>query len=382
MTSIYSCCTLFLVAASVVLWALAPDAPGAPQGKRGIQKLPFGRTAEGRELELYVLTNQRGMCVKIMTYGGIITELHVPDRQGKLGDVVLGFDNPVPYLKGHPYFGCIAGRVANRIAKATFTLDGQKYSLAVNNGPNALHGGIKGFDKVIWHAAASESKDSLTVKMTYASADGEEGYPGKLTASVAYTLTDENELVMEYQAESDKATPINLTNHSYFNLAGAEKGDILRHQLMLNSAYYTPVDADLIPTGEILKVTGTPLDFLQPRAIGDRIEKLKPNPGGYDHNFVLNGIDGENKQAAEVYEPTTGRVMQVFTTEPGIQLYTGNFLQGDIKGKNDVVYGRHSGLCLETQHYPDSIHHPHFPNSILRPGRIYRQTTRFQFSTR
>ncbi len=379
MTSIPSISLLFVLAMCAVLWAAAP---AAPQGKRGIQKLSFGQLPDGQAVDLYVLTNQTGMCVKVMTYGGIITELHVPDRQGVPGDVVLGFDRLEDYLKGHPYFGAITGRVANRIAKAAFTLDGKNYTLAVNNGPNALHGGIRGFDKALWNAVATESREGLSVKMTYVSVDGEEGYPGNLTSTVVYTLTDHNELKIHYQAETDAPTPINLTNHSYFNLAGAEKGNVLQHTLKLNSSFYTPVDAGLIPTGEILKVEGTPLDFRTARAFGERISQLKPNPGGYDHNFVLDGPDGIMKPAAEVYDPGSGRLLEVATTEPGIQVYSGNFLQGDIRGKKGIAYGQHAGFCLETQHYPDSIHHPHFPNSVLRPGSVYRQTTLFRFRTR
>lgn len=364
-------------------FVMVSGATGSAQAKEGIQQSVFGKTQQGKTIEQYTLTNKKGMVVKVITYGGIITHIQAPDRKGQFADVVLGFDHLEGYLKEHPYFGAIAGRVANRIAKARFSLDGKDYQLAVNNGPNALHGGLKGFDKVIWQAEPSETREGLSLKLTYLSPDGEEGYPGNLAVTVIYALSDDNELFMHYEAKTDKATPINLTNHSYFQLAGLEGGGtILKHEMVLFAPYYTPVNDELIPTGEIMKVAGTPLDFLAPHTIGSRIEQLDTIPKGYDHNYVLSGVAGEKKKAAEVYEPTTGRVMTVYTTEPGIQFYTGNFLTGEIHGKKGVAYPRHGGFCLETQHFPDSIHHPHFPNTVLRPGEVYRSTTSYRFSTR
>ncbi len=340
-----------------------------------LQKASFGQLADGTAVDLYTLTNAHGLVAKVSTYGTILTELHVPDRQGKLGDVVLGFDNLAQYLKGHPYFGATVGRVANRIAKGTFSLDGKTYKLAINNGPNALHGGLKGFDKKVWK---SEPKSGAAVTFTYVSVDGEEGYPGTLKVTVTMALTDADELSIEYTATADQATPINLTNHSYFNLAGA--GDVLGHELMLAADAYTPVDAALIPTGEITPVSGTPLDFTSPASIGARFSQLQTNPVGYDNNFVLRSGGKALTLAARVREPGTGRVLEVSTTEPGIQLYTANFLDSSLKGKGGVVYGRHSAFCLEAQHFPDSVNQPNFPSVILRPGQTYRQTTLHRFT--
>jgi aldose 1-epimerase len=358
------------------------------QGKEGdkmqgtVQKSAFGMTKEGTPVDLYLLTNARGTKAKIITYGGIITELHVPDRDGKFDDVVLGFDDLQGYLEGHPYFGAITGRVANRIAKGKFTLDGKEYQVAVNNGPNALHGGVKGFDKVVWKADPQQAADGVALKLTYRSADGEEGYPGNLTTTVVYMLTNQNELKIDYIATTDKAGPVNLTNHTYFNLAGPKSGDILGHILMLAADQYTPVDDTLIPTGAIKPVKGTPLDFTMPTPIGARIAELKGDPGGYDHNFVLRGEGKVLALAARVQEPKTGRVLEMFTTEPGVQFYTGNFLDGKQKGKGGVVYRKHGGFCLEAQHFPDSVNHADFPSVILRPGKTYTQTTVYKFSTK
>jgi aldose 1-epimerase len=343
--------------------------------------MDFGKTSEGTPVELYVLTNGR-MTAKVMTYGGIITEIHVPDREGKPADVVLGFDRLEGYLAGHPYFGAAVGRVANRVARGTFTLDGRDYQLAVNNGPNSLHGGLKGFDKVVWKGADASGPDGPAVRLTYLSRDGEEGYPGNLSVSVTYTLTAEDELKMDYTATTDKATPVNLTNHSYFNLAGPAAGTILGHELWLAADRYTPVDDTLIPTGEIKPVRGTPLDFTTPTPIGARIDQLGGEPGGYDHNYVLRGGPKGPALAARVHEPGSGRVLEVFTTEPGIQFYTGNFLDGTLKGKGGVVYGKNQGFCLEAQHFPDSVHQAGFPSTILRPGSTYSQTTIYKFSAR
>lgn len=368
-----------LGASAVAGCGAASQQEGKPSMAAGITKTGFGKTADGAAVDLYTLTNTHGLTAKIMTYGALLTELHVPDKTGKLGNVVLGFDNLKQYLDGHPYFGCTVGRYANRIAKGKFTLDGKTYTLAVNNGPNSLHGGLKGFDKVVWTAEPSDTPAGPGVKFTYVSADGEEGYPGKLAVTVIYTLTNRDELKIEYAASAEKATPVNLTNHSYFNLAGPGKGDILGHVLSLTADKYTPVDDTLIPTGKIEPVSGTPLDFTKPTAIGARIDQLKGEPGGYDHNFVINGGGGALAPTATVTEPTTGRVMEILTTQPGVQLYTGNFLDGKLTG-NGGVYKKHYGFCLETQHFPDSPNHPNFPSTILKPGETYRQVTVHRFS--
>jgi aldose 1-epimerase len=355
---------------------------GDTKMKSTIEKSLFGRMPDGTAVDLYTLTNASGMKVKITSYGALVTELHVLDRTGKLADVVLGFDNLAAYLAGHPLFGAVVGRYANRIAGGKFTLDGREYTLFLNNGPNAIHGGKKGFDKVVWHAEPLTRTEVVAVRLAYTSPDGEEGYPGTLKVTVTYTLTDRNELRLDYEATTDKATPINLTNHSYFNLAGQGSGDILGHELTLAADHYTPADDTLIPTGKIEPVKGTPLDFTQPHTLGERIEQLKPKPGGYDHNFALNSGGKSLALAARVHEPTTGRVMEVLTTEPGVQFYTANSFKGTIKGKGGVTYPRHAGLCLETQHFPDSVHHENFPSVILRPGQTYRQTTIFKFSAK
>ena len=344
--------------------------------KPKVEAASFGQLPDGTSVRLFTLTNTGGLVAKVSDYGTIITEVHVPDRSGKSGDVVLGFDNLQQYLKGHPYFGCTVGRVANRIARGRFTLDGKTYRLAVNNGPNHLHGGLKGFDKVVWKA---EPQSGASVRFTYTSADGEEGYPGKLEVTVVIELTDKNELSIDYSAGTDKPTPVNLTNHSYFNLAG--QGDILSHELVINADKYTPKDENSIPTGVIAPVRGTPMDFTTPHAVGSRFAELEEKPVGYDHNFVLNGGGKTLALAARVFEPKSGRVMEVLTTEPGVQLYTSNYLDGSLTGKRGVVYRQHAGLCLETQHFPDSVNHPQFPSVILRPGQTYRQTTVHKFTT-
>lgn len=343
--------------------------------KAKIEESSFGLLPDGTGVKLFTLTNASGLVAKISDYGTIITQLHVPDRAGKSADVVLGFDNLEQYLKGHPYFGCTVGRVANRIAKGRFSLDGKTYTLAINNGPNHLHGGLKGFDKAVWKA---EPQTGAAVKFTYISADGEEGYPGKVDLTVRMELTDRNELRIDYSAVTDKPTPINLTNHSYFNLAG--DGDVLRHELLIAADRYTPKDENSIPTGEIAPVRGTPMDFTQPHPIGERFDQLKEQPVGYDHNFVLNSGGKDLALAAKVYEPKSGRVLEVSTTEPGVQLYTSNYLDGTLTGKRGVVYRQHSAFCLETQHFPDSVNHPQFPSVILRPGQTYHQTTVHRFT--
>jgi aldose 1-epimerase len=362
--------------------AAEPRADEAPKADASIQKIDFGKTPDGTPVDLYVLTNAKGTVAKIMTYGAILTELHVADRDGKLEDVVLGFDDLKDYLAGHPMYGATVGRVANRIAKGRFTLDGKEYKLAVNSGPNAIHGGRKGFDKVVWKAEALSKPDGVAVQFNYRSRDGEEGYPGNLSTTVTYTLTNDNELKITYAAATDKPTPVNLTNHSYFNLAGGGLGDVLGHELMLAADEYTPADNTMIPTGEIKSVRGTPLDFTTSTPIGARIAELKPNPGGYDHNYLVRGGGKSLTLAARVYDPNTGRVMEMFTTEPGVQLYTANFLDAKRKGKGGIAYGKHHGFCLEAQHFPDSVNHPNFPSIILRPGESYTQTTVYKFSTK
>lgn len=345
-----------------------------------VTRQPFGTAPDGQAVELITLTNANGVELRAMTYGAIIVSLKVPDRAGKLGDVVLGYDSLAGYVKSSPYFGAVVGRYGNRIAKGKFTLDGTAYTLAVNNGPNALHGGLKGFDKVVWHANTLHSADGVGIRFHYVSKDGEEGYPGTLSASVTYVLTDSNEVHVAYEATTDKATPLNLTQHSYFNLAGT--GDILAHVLTLHADRYTPVDSTLIPTGELAPVAGTPFDFTAPHAVGERInadhQQLKFG-GGYDHNFVLTRADTGLTLAAVLKEPTSGRVLEVRTTEPGVQFYSGNFLDGTLTGKGGTVYAHRTGLCLETQHFPDSPNQAAFPSTILRPGQTYRSRTVWRF---
>jgi aldose 1-epimerase len=341
-----------------------------------VSKSSFGKLPDGTAVELYTLENANGLRAKVTNYGAIVTELHVPDRHGKLTDVVLGFDNLAQYLQKHPYFGATVGRFANRIAKGRFTLDGKTYTLAINNGPNHLHGGLKGFDKMLWKA---EPQSGAAVKFSYTSPDGEEGYPGTLNVSVAMSLTDANELRLDYTATTDKATPLNLTNHSYFNLAA--DGDVLSHELMLAADYFTPPDSGRIPTGEIKAVKGTPFDFTKPRAIGARFSQISDRPVGYDHNYVLNKPADSLSLMARVSEPKSGRIMEAFTTEPGVQLYTSNYFDGSLTGKRGIVYQQHAALCLEAQHFPDSVNQPKFPSVILRPGQTYRQTTVYKFST-
>lgn len=348
-----------------------------------ISKEKFG-TANGEDIDLYTLTNRNGMQAKIMNYGGIVVSLKVPDRNRKFDDVVLGFNDLDTYLKGHPSFGAAIGRFANRIAKGRFTLNGVEYTLAINNGENHLHGGIRGFDDVVWSAQEMKTPAGPAVRMTYFSKDGEEGYPGNLRVTMVYTLTNRNELRIDYTATTDKDTVINLTHHSYFNLAGEGNGDILTHRLKLNAARFTPTDAGSIPTGELRSVAGTPFNFLTATPIGARIaqndQQLKFG-NGYDHNFVINGRMGMLRQAAVVTEQMTGRVMEVWTTEPGVQLYTGNFLDGSLVGKSGKAYHRRYGFCLETQHYPDSPNKPNFPTTVLRKGATFRSTTIYRFST-
>ncbi|MBN1510017.1 MAG: galactose mutarotase [Sedimentisphaerales bacterium] len=345
---------------------------------------PFGGTPDGREVRLYCLRNANGLTADIMTYGAIVVSLRTPDRKGRMGDIVLGYDDLQDYVKNNPYFGAIVGRYGNRIAKGKFTLDGTEYALATNNNANHLHGGNKGFDKVVWDDKPVWRTDAVGVKLSYSSADGEEGYPGNLSSTVTYLLTNDDELKIEYEATADKATPVNLTHHGYFNLTGGER-DIIEHVLMLNADKFTPVDDGLIPTGELAPVKDTPMDFTRPTAIGARIadgyQQLKFG-GGYDHNWVLKQSKKGMTLAARVSEPTTGRVMEIRTTEPGIQFYSGNFLDGTITGKGGIVYKHRWGFCLETQHYPDSPNQPAFPSTILRPGEKYETVTIYRFSAR
>jgi aldose 1-epimerase len=370
--------------AAVVLLVALPAAAAPPA------KSQFGTTPSGQMVEEFTLTNAKGVTAKFISLGGILRELHVPDKAGKTADVVLGFDDLKGYLAGHPYFGCITGRVANRIAKGKFKLDGEEYTLATNNGPNHLHGGKEGFDKKVWKG---EFVGSNAVRFTYRSPDGEEGYPGNLDVRVTYTLTNDNEWRIDYEATTDKPTPVNLTQHAYFNLAGHNAGDILGHELQVFGDRITPTDDTLIPTGELRSVKGTPFDFTAAKPIGRDLKAAGGTPVGYDLNFDLTSRPsgraveqyptpgaGRVLIAARVREPKSGRVMEVHTSEPGIQLYTGNFLDGTNVGKGGAVYRQYHGFCLEAQHYPDSVNQPKFPSVILKPGQTYRQTTVYKFS--
>ena len=349
----------------------------ASASSRGVERTDFGTTKDGRKVEVYTLTNKNGLVARIMTYGATLTELHVPDKSGNKADVVLGFNDFAKYEAGHPFFGSTTGRVANRIGKGRFTLDGKEYKLEVNNGPNSLHGGKVGFDKKVWHAEPVSSADGPAVKFHYVSPDGEEGYPGALDTTVTYTLTNANELKIDYKATTDKPTIVNLTNHSYFNLAGEGSGTVLDQVLLINADRYTVFDSTQIPTGEIKSVKGTPLDFTNATPIGKRIEEVK----GYDHNYVLNGRTGEMKLCAKVRDPDSGRVMTILTDQPGVQLYTANGLNGKDTGKSGKPYEKYGAFCLETQHYPDSVNHPEFPTVVLRPGQTYHTVTVHRFTT-
>jgi aldose 1-epimerase len=343
--------------------------------KAGITTADWGET-DGKKVSLYTLTTKNGVQVTITNYGGTVTSWLAPDRNGNKGNIVLGFDKLQGYLDKPPYFGALVGRYGNRIANGRFTLNGQTYKLATNNGKNALHGGLKGFDKVVWEALpASDNTPSLTLK--YLSKDGEEGYPGNLSVTVKYTLTDDNELKIDYTAQTDKATPVNLTNHSYFNLSGDASTDILNHTLQIDADRYTPVDTTLIPTGELKPVAGTPFDFRQPHKIGERISQV---PGGYDHNFVLNGGAGSMRRVATLKDSSSGRILEVYTDQPGLQFYSGNFLDGSIKTSDGKPINKHAALCLETQHFPDSPNQPSFPSTILQPGATYHTATTYKVS--
>ncbi len=348
-----------------------------------ISQAPFGKTPDGTPVEIYTLRNSKGMEARIMTYGGIVQSLKVPDKNGKFDDIVLGYDNLDGYLKASPYFGALIGRYGNRIAGGKFTLEGKTYTLATNNGPNSLHGGIKGFDKVVWQARSWVTTDGPALELTYFSKDGEEGFPGNLKGTAVYTLTDSNELRLEFTATTDQPTLCNLTHHSYFNLAGQGNGDILGDIVYINADATTPVDATLITTGGIKPVDGTPFDFRKPTAVGARINDPDPvlqyGPG-YDHNWVINKPPGQLGLMARVVEPGSGRVMEVWSTEPGLQFNTGNFLDGSITGKGGKVYQRRSALCLEPHHYPDSPNKPQFPTTELKPGETYHNTIIYKFS--
>jgi len=346
-----------------------------------IMKAPFGQ-ADGKPVELYTLRNAKGAEAKIMTYGGIVQSLVMPDRNGRMDDIVLGYDSLAGYVKETPYFGALIGRYGNRIGGAKFTLDGKSYTLAANNGPNSLHGGLKGFDKVVWKVVKATGS---TLELQYTSKDGEEGFPGTLNVTVLYTLTEDNALRVDYTAKTDQATVVNLTQHSYFNLAGQGKGDILGHEVHINSDKTTPVDKELITTGAYATVEGTPFDFRKPTTIGARIndpdQQLQYGPG-YDHNWVINKPAGELGLQARVHEPKTGRVLEVWSDQPGLQFYAGNFLDGTITGKGGAVYQKRTGFCMEPQHYPDSPNKPSFPSVVLRPGQTYKNTIIYKFAVK
>jgi aldose 1-epimerase len=361
---------------------------GKPAGGKSIYEESFGNV-KGTPVKIYTLANGKGMKARITNYGGIVVNLETPDRAGKLADVVLGYNTVDEYVKDTPYFGCIVGRYGNRIAAGKFSLEGKTYTLATNNDPAgmpcALHGGIKGFDKVVWDAESVARPGAQGLKLHYVSKDGEEGYPGNLDVTVWYWLTEDNELRIDYQATTDQATPVNLTHHGYFNLKGEGSGDILGHELTIKASRFTPVNAGLIPTGEFRPVAGTPFDFTRPTAIGARVnaddEQIKFG-AGYDHNWVLDNPRRKLALAATLYEPTTGRLMEVLTEEPGLQFYCGNFLDGKLTGKSGKAYAHRNGLCLETQHFPDSPNQPAFPSTILQPGQVYRTTTVYRFSAK
>lgn len=370
-----------LIIAPVVL-GLAMSGASAQTGA-GVRTENWGNTSDGEPVTLYTLTNPSGASVAIATWGATVVSIKVPGKSGTPGEVTLGFDSLDGYLKPNPYFGAVVGRYGNRIGGAKFTLDGQTYTLAKNDGENLLHGGRRGFDKHNWKAREVNSPDGPSVALTHVSPDGDEGFPGTLTATVTYTWTADNALRIEYHATTDKPTVLNLTNHTYFNLAGPGSGPVLDHRLMIDADRFTPVDKGLIPTGALRPVGGTPFDFRTPHRIGERIENAQDEQivfgRGYDHNFVLNGKAGTLRLAARVTEPTSGRVLEVQTTEPGVQFYSGNFLDGSVIGRNGVAYQKRTGFCLETQHFPDSPNRPDFPSVVLRPGETYETTTEYRF---
>jgi aldose 1-epimerase len=376
-----------LVAALLVVSAITiGSSPANAEAKSTMKKQPFGKTGDGQAADLYTLTNKKGMEVTITNFGGIIVSLKVPDRSGKFEDVALGYDSIDGYLTNKAFFGALIGRYGNRIAHGKFALSGKTYTLPKNDGDNTLHGGPEGFNKRLWTAKDVSTPKGQALELTYLSADGEEGFPGNLKTKVVYTLNDQDELTIAYSATTDKETVVNLTNHSYFNLAGQGNGDILSHELMIKGDQITAVDATLIPTGELRAVKGTPFDFNHATAIGARINQDDPQlkvGKGYDHNWVLNDHGSRTPVlVAEAYEPKSGRVLQVLSTEPGVQFYSGNFLDGTIQGKGNKAYNHRYGFCLETQHFPDSPNHPKFPSTTLKPGQTYSTTTIFKFSTR
>ena len=375
----------FFLASSYAASQLASNSGSRSNGAGKPEPTSFGKKSEGAEMQLYTLKNKHGLEAKVTNFGATLVSLKTPDRKGQFADIVLGYDDVASYEKGTFFFGGSIGRYANRIARGTFNLNGQTYHLAINDGANSLHGGTKGFNKVVWDA---KQLSTQSVEFSYTSKDGEEGYPGTLMVKVTYTLNDSNELRIDYSAEEGpgKDTVLNLTNHSYFNLTGNPQNTILQHDLTLFASKFTPVDSGLIPTGELRPVKGTPFDFTTATAVGARIgqddEQLKLGKG-YDHNFVIDRTSGEKlARAAEVYEPTSGRVMEVETTQPGIQFYSGNFLDGTAKGKGGVAYNYRSALCLETQHFPDSPNHPEFPTTTLKAGQRFTSTTVYRFSAR
>ncbi|MEV0384921.1 aldose epimerase family protein [Nonomuraea sp. NPDC050643] len=371
-----------VAAVALALGLVAVSPAQAAGGRPSVTKKQFGALSNGQKIDVYTLRNAGGMRVRILTYGGILQSIEVPDSRGRFANVTLGFGNLSDYVTKSPYFGCITGRYANRVAKGRFTLDGRTYRLATNDGPNHLHGGTKGFDKRVWKADPFKRGRSVGLVLTYTSPNGEEGYPGTLRTRVVYTLTDDNRIRMDYRATTSRPTIVNLTNHAYFNLRGEGNGRILGHELQINASRYTPVDRTLIPTGRIARLGGTPLDFREPTAIGERINignQQIVRGGGYDHNYV---VDGRGlRTAARVVEPDSGRVLEVITDQPGLQFYSGNFLDGTLRGTGGRLYPKRSGFALESQHFPDSPNHRNFPSTVLRPGDVYRTTTIYAFST-
>lgn len=379
-TRMFRCVASFAFLATTLLPGGLRAAGGGPGKVDSAEKSSFGKLPDGREIEQYTLRNAKGAVAKVITYGATLTELWMPDKSGKNADVVLGFDNLAGYAGDHPSFGATVGRYANRIARGKFTLDGKEYSLFINNGPNSLHGGKVGFSRKVWKAEPLKMAHGAAVKFTYVSPDGEEGYPGTLTVQVTYELADDNALKITYHASTDRPTVLNLTNHSYFNLSGAGSGDILKDRLELNADRYTPVDDTMIPTGELKSVEGTPFDFRKPTAIGARSGNI-PGIAGYDHNFIVNGEPGKLREAAEVSDPASGREVEVWTTEPGVQLYISLGLDGSNKGIGGA-YQKFGAFCLETQHFPDSPNHPKFPSTVVSPGKDFHSETIYKFSAK
>jgi aldose 1-epimerase len=375
---------LAVLTAAVTLSLLIPmpKLQAQPPLPDSVTAKPFGKTLDGKNVQLYTLTNSSGMQLALATYGGTVVQLLAPDRSGKMADVALGFGSIKPYFTSTTYFGALIGRYANRIGKGRFTLDGKTCQLAKNNGVNTLHGGVKGFDKQVWTAEVL-SQNPPSVRFSRLSPDGEEKFPGNLTVAATYTLTNKDEIRIQYAAQTDKPTVVNLTNHTYFNLAGAGNGSILGHQIRIHANQYTPINATLIPTGKIAPVAGTPLDLRKWTIIGNQINAVGGTPVGFDHNYVLNSCPFVRPAlAAEVWEPVSGRILKVYTDQPGIQFYTGNFLDGTLKGKGGKVYRQHDAFCLETQHFPDSPNHANFPSTVLLPGQTFKSTTIYKFSAR